>query len=211
MTGGAIPAQGYCTVTVSVTAANPGCYVNTLPVGALQTSNGSNAAPAMATLNVAAKPVAPTLKKVFGPASVKQSQLSLLTITLSNAGATKASLTAPLVDQLPLGVLVAGYANTTCYGTVSAPIGGSKVTLTGGAIPARGSCTVTVKVSAKVKGSYVNKLAPGALRTNNGSNVSAATATLTVVHSYGWVHCGLSAVENKKPAVRFDGRGLLSF
>ena len=183
LTGGAIPAQGYCTVTVAVTAANAGSYVNTLPVGALQTTRGSNAAAALATLNVAPKYVPIALKKVFYPTGVKVGYTSLLTITLSNGGYTKATLTSPLVDQLPIGLVIAGNPATTCYGSVSAAIGGSRVTFTG-SIPGRSSCTVTVKVSAKIKGSYVNKLAAGALRTTNGSNAASATATLTVSGYY---------------------------
>jgi uncharacterized repeat protein (TIGR01451 family) len=49
---GLIPANGSCTVTADVTAAVAGSYVNSLPAGALQTSNGNNAAPADATLTV---------------------------------------------------------------------------------------------------------------------------------------------------------------
>jgi len=49
---GLIPANGSCTVTADVTAALAGSYVNSLPAGALQTSNGNNAAPADATLTV---------------------------------------------------------------------------------------------------------------------------------------------------------------
>jgi uncharacterized repeat protein (TIGR01451 family) len=49
---GAIPANGSCTVTAQVTAPVAGTYVNTLPAGALQTDNGNNAAPAVATLTV---------------------------------------------------------------------------------------------------------------------------------------------------------------
>ena len=49
---GEIPANGSCTLTAKVTASAAGSYVNTLPAGALQTSNGSNADPAEATLTV---------------------------------------------------------------------------------------------------------------------------------------------------------------
>ncbi len=57
LTGGVIPAgngvmPGTCTITVNVTAALPGSYTNMLPVGALQTSNGSNTAPVSAPLAV---------------------------------------------------------------------------------------------------------------------------------------------------------------
>jgi hypothetical protein len=42
-------AAGSCTVTGDVTAPAPGTFVNTIPAGALQTTAGSNAAPASAT------------------------------------------------------------------------------------------------------------------------------------------------------------------
>jgi hypothetical protein len=45
---------GSCTVTVDVTSAVVGSHVNTIGAGALNTSNGSNAAPATATLTVIA-------------------------------------------------------------------------------------------------------------------------------------------------------------
>lgn len=184
LTGGIIPAAGSCTVTVRVTANAAGYFKNTLPVGALQTSNGSNTAPAVATLTVTAKVKPPVVKKSFYPYTIKQGQLSVLTITLTNPSNVPAILTAPLVDTLPYRVTVAGYASTTCRGTVTAPIGGSTVTLKNGTIPANGSCTVTVKVTSKYIGTYVNKLKPGALRTCNGSNLYEATATLYVTKAY---------------------------
>jgi uncharacterized repeat protein (TIGR01451 family) len=57
LTGGMIPAgngliPGSCTITVNVTGALPGGYLNTLPIGALQTSNGNNLTPATATLTI---------------------------------------------------------------------------------------------------------------------------------------------------------------
>lgn len=61
LTGGSIPASGSCTVTVLVTAASAGAYVNSLATGALQTSNGSNAAPAVATMAVLLPTATPAL------------------------------------------------------------------------------------------------------------------------------------------------------
>lgn len=52
--GRIIPLGGSCTLSVDVTAALAGVYVNTIPAGALMTSNGNNAAPASATLTVVA-------------------------------------------------------------------------------------------------------------------------------------------------------------
>ncbi|NOK15509.1 DUF3494 domain-containing protein [Corallococcus carmarthensis] len=177
-TGGAIPANGSCTVTVPVTATAGGNYINSLAIGALQTGNGSNVAPAAATLTVAQPAIAPTVGKAFSPATINAGGTSTLTITLSNASATPAVLTSPLVDTLPAGVTVSGAATTTCGGAVTTTA--STVTLTGGSIPANGSCTVTVPVTAAAGGNYINSIAAGALQTGNGSNAAPAIATLTV-------------------------------
>ncbi len=187
LTGGLIPANGTCTVTVKVTAKSKGSYCNKLPAGALQTNMGSNAAPAHATLTVICTAgIPPTLGKSFSPATIKAGGVSTLTITLNNPNSTVANLTAPLTDYLPSGMVIAAIPNagTTCSGSggVSAYAGGTKVTLPATrSIPANGSCTVTVKVTAKYKGSYCNKLPAGALQTNKGSNTTSAVATLAVL------------------------------
>jgi len=49
---GLIPANGTCTETADVTAAVAGSYRNSLPAGALQTTQGNNAAETVATLTV---------------------------------------------------------------------------------------------------------------------------------------------------------------
>jgi uncharacterized repeat protein (TIGR01451 family) len=182
LTGGSILANGSCTVTVNVTAPLGGSYFNSLAAGALQTTNGSNAAPAVATLTVNTPAVAPTLGKAFSPATINAGGVSTLTITLSNASGTAATLTSPLIDTLPSGVVIAATptASTTCGGTLTANAGDSTVTLTGGSILNNSSCTVTVNVTAPLGGSYFNSLAAGALVTSNGSNAAPAIATLTV-------------------------------
>lgn len=112
--------------------------------------------------------------------------VSTLTVTLSNPNTSVATLTAPLVDNLPSGVLIAPVPNvaTTCGGAVVpvAVAGGTTLTLpTGATIPAGGNCTLSVSVTAALAGAYVNTLPIGALATSNGSNPAPAVATLTVV------------------------------
>src|SRR4029077_13952591 len=110
LTRSSIPANGSCTVTVDVPARAGDSYISSLPAGALQTSNGSNTAPAVATLTVntlvtAPGVVAPTLGKGFSPATINAGGVSTLTITLSNANSTPASVIVPFTDTLPSGVL----------------------------------------------------------------------------------------------------------
>jgi len=209
MTGGSIPAGGSCTLTVLVTAPVAGVYFNAVPAGALQTDNGNNAAPAVATLTVLPVSVAPTLSKSFSPAAIYAGGLSTLTITLTNPNGTIANLTAALTDTLPSGVLIAGTVTSTCIPPLSGfnmqrPLrqrqprietiafrmptrmlawlstGASSVSIEGGSIPAGASCTVTVPVTAAVAGSYINTLPVGALQTSLGSNASIGSATLVV-------------------------------
>jgi hypothetical protein len=63
--GSTIPGgtPGSCVVIVNVTAAAVGTYTNTIPVGALITSNGNNPAPAVAVLVISAIPPVPTLSE----------------------------------------------------------------------------------------------------------------------------------------------------
>jgi hypothetical protein len=158
-----------------------------LPAGALTTTNGNNAASAVATLTVVPSGTGtPTLGKAFSPATINAGGVSTLTVTLSNPNAVVATLTAPLIDTLPSGVVIAATPNvsTTCGG-VGAPVavaGGSTVTLPAGrSIPASGSCTLTANVTAAVGGSYINTLPADALMTTNDNNAAPTVATLTVV------------------------------
>ena len=180
LTGGTIPANGSCEVTVEVTAAVAGSYVNSLAIGALTTDNGNNAAPAIATLTATAPVILPAVAKAFSPATIVAGGSSILTITLSNPNGTAAKITIPLTDTLPIGLVVSGKASDTCNGKVSAKVGGTSVTLAGGSIPAGGSCVVTVKVTAAAAGSYFNSLPAGALITSNGVSAGVSIATLTV-------------------------------
>jgi uncharacterized repeat protein (TIGR01451 family) len=179
LTGGSIPADGSCTVTVHVTVDAPGIFTNTLTSGALETSNGANnAAAGAALIEIATTP--PILLKSFSPATVVAGGLSTLTITLRNLSSTAATLTAPLTDSLPTGMIISGSPSNTCGGTATADV--SSVTLTGGSIAANGSCSLTVRVTANCgcTGGLVNTMPIGALDTTNGGNMGVAAATLTV-------------------------------
>jgi len=128
--------------------------------------------------------VAPTLDKAFAPASIAPGETSVLTLTLANANASAATLSADLVDTFPTGLVIAdpSDAATTCdSGTATGTAGGDTLTLgTGAQIPAAGSCTVTVTVTAADAGTYTNTIAAGGLQTDLGNSETDATADLTV-------------------------------
>ena len=178
LSGGTIPANGSCSVTVNTTSATAASYTNS--TGTVTTTNIGNGTAASATLAVMAKP---TLTKSFAPSQVGLNLPSVMTITLANPNAVAVSLPAgALTDSYPAGLVntATPAGATTCTGgTVTAAAGGNSLVLSGGVIPATGSCTVTANVTSAAAGAYSNST--GTLATSNAGTGTAATATLTVL------------------------------
>ena len=129
-----------------------------------------------------------TASKAFAPAAVVQGGTSVLTVTINNAAAVAASLTAVFTDSL--ASMGAGYTiaaapagATTCGGALTAVPGATSFSLPiGTTIPAAGSCTITipVRVAANaVTGGRVNTIAQTVLQTTQGRTQFPITATLT--------------------------------
>jgi len=178
--GGTIPAAaggvaGQCTVTVNVVSPTPGVYINTIPAGAVTSSQGSSAQAAQATLTVAAlRHITGT--KVFAPANLHgNGNPSTVTITLANPNGVQLT-NATFNDALPAGLAIAPTPNssTTCVGgTVTANAGATSASFTGGTIPANGSCTVKFDVVASApntpaNGNVTNTIGAGTVTTNEG-------------------------------------------
>jgi uncharacterized repeat protein (TIGR01451 family) len=121
------------------------------------------------------------VSKAFNPATIMSGSTSTLTVTLSNANAV-AMAGATFTDSYPAGVVNATTpaTATTCGGTVTAAAAGGSVALSGGTIPAGGSCTVTVSVTGAAAGSYTNTIAARAITTVLAYNDAAASATLAI-------------------------------
>jgi len=125
--------------------------------------------------------VPPSVSKIFDPSHIYQGHISTVVITLTNVNNIPANITAPLVDYMSYNIVVQADApHNDCGGIVTAPAGGSVITLFGGAIPAGGSCTIHVKVTSYHEGLYENVIPAGALQTDLGSNVDEADAFLRV-------------------------------
>lgn len=176
--GATIPAAGGCTITVPVTSASGGSYVNTIAAGALQTQGGSNATPTTDTLTVIGTPA---VGKAFSPTSIVAGAMSRLTLTLSNGNATSATLTADLVDTLPTGLTLdpAQTVEGTCN-TADVTLTATSITYASAAVIPAGGCTISVMVRAATIGTYVNTIVAGSLQTDQGTYPTDATAQLVV-------------------------------
>lgn len=127
LNGGTIPAAGSCVITVDVTAAT-GSYTNTLAIGALSTSGGTNAVAASAVLTVnpaltvvkSSSVISDPLVGVRNPGVAEPKRIPgaviEYTITVSNSAGTVDAVEVIVSDPMP--------ANTT-YVTGSLVAGGT--------------------------------------------------------------------------------------
>ncbi len=119
-----------------------------------------------------------SLSKAFNPSTIGPGSTSTLTFTLSNpsgSGLRGATLT----DALPAGMTLASpaAAESSCFGTLTAPDGGTTITYSGGGLPGNSTCTISVNVTASGPGTYTNT--SGSLTWDAGS-APGASADLTV-------------------------------
>ncbi|MFH1026429.1 MAG: DUF11 domain-containing protein [Pseudomonadota bacterium] len=173
ISSGTLAVNGSCTLTVNVTSAASGSYLNSVTANS---TNGGIGDAATATLSVGQ----PGINKAFSPAIITNGQTSTLTITLLNPTGSPMTSAAFTDNYLPGTISNVGTPSTTCAGgTATGTIGGAFVGLSGGTIPANGSCTVSVLVTAA--SSVVNTIPAGALTVSGGtSNVNPASATLNM-------------------------------
>jgi uncharacterized repeat protein (TIGR01451 family) len=175
LSGGTIPASGNCYVQVPVTAIFAGAYLNS--TGDITTDAGTIAA-ASATLRAMAPP---TVTKSFGSSTIPINVSTSMNITLTNPNA--AAITGvSFTDTYPstdMRNTAAAPSSNTCGGTVTMTNGGSSMALSGGTVPASGSCSIVVPVTAIAAGSYLNST--GSVTTTNAGTGTAATATLTAL------------------------------
>lgn len=186
LTGGSIPAAvgataGSCNITVRVVSSVASSYVNNLPIGALTSSQGSSPQAAQATLTVSSLS-AITGSKSFGALGIWGNGVYPMTITLNNANSMPLTGVA-FTDNLPNLIRVANPPNitNTCGGTFAPGAGAASVALSGGTIPARGSCTVKFDyivvggtTGAMRGGGVGNTIAAGGVTTNEGVTNTAA-------------------------------------
>lgn len=208
LSGGGVPAQtgptpGQCYIEVNVSSVTPGNLINTIPAhnppGAIGlTAQGivggtpveiTNTSPASATITVIAVSP-PSLSKTFSPNTIFVGETSELTIRLNNNDVDTNLTGVSYTDNLPSGVVIAtpnGLSVSGCGGgaVVTAPAGGTSISLTNGTVTPSVDCLISVDVTGAF-GQYTNTIpagpgGPGSLQTNQGvTNNSPASAPLNI-------------------------------
>ncbi|MDX2041721.1 MAG: hypothetical protein SF097_10740 [Acidobacteriota bacterium] len=176
LAGGSIgSAGGSCSVSVTVKATTGGAKLNT--TGAVSSTEGGTGLTASATLSVAA---APTVTKSFSPSTVALNAPSTLTIQFTNSNAFPLTSTA-ITDSFPAGMEVDATpgATNTCGGTFNPLAGNTAISLSGGTIPASGSCAISVAAKGTTAG--VKNNVTGNVSTAESGTGGNAMANLTVI------------------------------
>jgi len=182
-----IGAGGSCTVTILVTAAAAGAYVNT--IGPASAAGKANSNIAAATLHALAPP---TVTKSFAPSTIAAGGRSTMTVTVSNPSTNTAFLPAVAInDAYTAGMTNALAGSVSCFTNTGVATAGAGVVLTGGAVSGTavgfnsasiqpgGYCTITQVVTAT--STNVNTTtAPSSTINGVTINGTAAAATLTV-------------------------------
>jgi uncharacterized repeat protein (TIGR01451 family) len=176
LTGGAIPASGSCTVMVNLAGTTAGTKTNT--TSELTTAQGLTGAPATATV-VVRPPQLPTLTKAFSPPTVAVGGTTTLTFTLTNPNPFVVLSRITFADPFPGGLAVAANpaVTNTCGGVPSVGPFALAVAHANASLPAGGSCTFSVNVTATSAGVKTNTTT---IVSSSAGIGSPATGTLTV-------------------------------
>jgi len=124
----------------------------------------------------------PTISKVFLPGTIGSGSVSTATFTITNGSASPVTSLA-FTDTLPAAVTIAdpSRASTDCplglTGSLSAPDGGSTITLSDATIGGSQFCTVTVDVTASTPGVHTN---PAITLTSSAGSSMSLPIDLTV-------------------------------
>jgi hypothetical protein len=177
MSGGTLLAGGVCTVTVNVSSASDGSYLNSTSA---VTSNEAVGGVAGAEVLYVSAP--PSITKAFGVAGLEQGGTTTLTLTISNANTSLAYTNLAVTDTFPAGLQIAGTPNfsNTCNGTVSPgqSVGDTSLVLSSGSLAAGALCQISVNVTATLPGTLTNTT--GAVSSSTGGTGNTASDDLIV-------------------------------
>jgi len=124
----------------------------------------------------------PEVNHVFTPAVVAPGGTSTLELHFRSTGQRAAVLSAPFVQPLPAGLVVANPSGLggDCLATVNAAPGGNEVSVGAGMSIRNAGCTVSIKVRAAAAGTYNTAAPAGNLQTDLGRNREPGSASLVV-------------------------------
>ncbi len=176
LSGGTLASSASCSVSVSVQGTTAGVLTNSVTVSSNEGGTGNTS---QANITVVAPP---TFSKNFGAASIPVGGTTSLTFNIANPNSTVSLTNIAFGDSLPTGLSTAplGVIGSFCGGTVqTGKISGVFfVSLSGGTLPASGSCSFSINVTGVTPGHQVNTT--GVISSTESGNGTTATASIDV-------------------------------
>ena len=171
--GGTVAASSTCMISMTVRGISSGTKNNST---SFVTSDQGMGNVANASITVIGPP---TLIEQFGAASIPVNGTTSLTFKITNSNFTALSGVA-FTDNLPAGLVVTSPPgiSDTCGGIATATGGGSKISLSDGAIAASSSCMLSLSVTGTTAGNKNNTT--GTATSNEGGTDGTATASVVV-------------------------------
>jgi uncharacterized repeat protein (TIGR01451 family) len=158
LTGATLTAGASCSFTLNVTGTVVGKQFNKTSI--VTDTQGVNGDAASATTNVV---LPPTISKAFADSQIELNYIgTTLSFTVTNPAVNPVTLASIAVtDVLPAGVVLAtpdsGLNTAGCPGaTITAPAGGTTVTLSNENLPPGSSCVFSVQVLGAALGAWTN-------------------------------------------------------
>ncbi|HWB84292.1 MAG TPA: Ig-like domain repeat protein [Bryobacteraceae bacterium] len=122
----------------------------------------------------------PGFSQSFGAGSIPLNGSTTLSFTITNRNSGTGLTGVAFTDSLPAGLIVSspsnGLTGSCGSGTISAVAGSGTISLSGGTIPASGSCTFSVNVTATAIATMTNTTS--AIASNEAGDGSTSSASL---------------------------------
>lgn len=200
LTGGTVPAasgavNGSCSLSAVVTALSPGTWINIIPKTNVSTSEGNADLDAQATMTVTNLAGVTGTKAVAVDSDLHGGGTRAFVITLNNSNSI-ALTGVGYTDTLPtlLRVGPGGLVSNSCGGTVLDQAAGNGIVedgdtalrLSGGTVPAGGSCSLSFVVrpandATANNGGVTNSIPASGVTTTQGiTNASAISGTINL-------------------------------
>ena len=186
LTGGVLTGLASCSVSVAVTGTASGIYTNTTGTVSANTGTGNQTTAVLTILDP------PDINKAFSPSAISQGGVSTISFVITNNNAsaiTNVAFTDSLTNMMIVNPPAAAVSGAGCTGfTISALNGGSLISVSGGTVPAAvgvtpGACTITVRVSSVVAGTWPNATSQTTSSAGTGAGSNSATLTVNAVSS----------------------------
>jgi len=152
------PAAGTCFITVKVKAPGSLGTLNNTTGTITANETGPGTTSNTASLTVIMPPLAPTIAKGFGAASILLNGTTSLTFMFTNPNSNVTLMNVSASDILPTGLVIANPNNLagSCAADISANPGSNTIGITALNLPASSSCSFSVNVTGTTAGTKDN-------------------------------------------------------